>query len=80
MKRVATETGVVRVPVVVEMVPIEHHLVVILDEVRDVVVLNERIKFHLLHHPLKFFWNSLGLNIILHYNALVFYTKYVHFL
>ena len=36
----ATETGVVRVPVAVETAPREHHLVDILDEVRDVAALN----------------------------------------
>ena len=44
MKIVATETGIVHVEVVVEMVPVENHLVVILDEVRNVIVLNERIE------------------------------------
>lgn len=83
MKKVATERRVVRVPVVVEMVPIQHHLVVVLDEIRDVVILDERIECHLFHHPLKFFLNSLGLNIfciVSHHNAPTFYTKYLHFL
>jgi hypothetical protein len=56
MKRVATERWVVRVPVVVEMIPVQNHLVVVLDEVRHVVVLDERIECHLCHHPLKFFF------------------------
>ena len=55
MKRVATKTDIVGVEVVVEMVPVLHHLVVILDEVRDVVVLNECIEYRLCHHPLNFF-------------------------
>ena len=80
MKRVATETGVVRIEVVVEMIPVEHHLVVILDEVRDIVVLNECIECHLFHHPLNFFLKSLGLNFISHQNAPALYTKYFHFL
>jgi hypothetical protein len=80
MKRVAeTERRIVRVPVVVEIVPVQNHLVVVLDEVRHTVVLNERIECHLFHHPLKFFWNSLGLNIISHNNAPALYTKYFHF-
>ena len=53
MKRIATETRIVRI-VVVEMVPIEHHLVVVLNEIRHLVVLNECIECHLFHHPLKF--------------------------
>lgn len=55
MKKVATESRIVRVPVVVEMVPIQHHLVVVLDEIRHVVVLNERIECRLCHHPSKIF-------------------------
>lgn len=55
MKRVATERGVVRVPVVVEPVPVQHDLVIVLDEVRHVVVLDERIERHLCHHSLKSF-------------------------
>ena len=55
MKRVETERGVVGVPVVVEPVPVQHHLATVLDEIRHVVVLNERIECHLCHHPLNFF-------------------------
>ncbi|MCX6752524.1 MAG: four helix bundle protein [Candidatus Nomurabacteria bacterium] len=53
MKRVATKSRIVRVPIVVEMVPIEHHLVVILDEIRHVVVLNELYKMPSMPPPLK---------------------------
>ena len=49
MKRVATETGVVRVPVVIKMVPVEYNLAIVLDEIRHVVVLNESIECHLCH-------------------------------
>ena len=55
MKKVTTERGVVHVPIVVEPVPIEHDFVTVLDEIRDIVVLNERIKCHLCHHSLEFF-------------------------
>jgi hypothetical protein len=55
MKRVATKTGVVRVPVVVEPVPVQHDLSIVLDEIRHVIVLNEHIECHLCHHPLKYF-------------------------
>ncbi len=67
MKRVATQGRVVRIEVVVEMVPIQHHLVVILDEVRHVLALNERIECHLCHHPLNFFLKSSGLKFISHF-------------
>ena len=80
MKRVVAQSRVVRVPVVVEMIPVQNHLAIVLDEIRHVVVLDERIEYHLCHHPLKFFWNSLGLNFISHNNASAFYTKYFHFL
>lgn len=80
MKRVATESGVVRVPVVVEPVPVQHHLVVVLVEIRHVVVPDECIECHLCHHPLNFFWKSSRLKIILHHNAPALYTKYFHFL
>ena len=39
MKRFATKRRVVRIPVVVEMIPVLHHLAIVLDEVRDTVVL-----------------------------------------
>jgi hypothetical protein len=49
MKRVAAESGVVRVPVVVEPVPVQHHLAIVLIEVRHVVVPDECIECHLYH-------------------------------
>lgn len=55
MKKVATESWIVRVPVVVEMVPVQHHLAVVLDEIRHAVVLDECIECHLCHHPSKIF-------------------------
>ena len=80
MKRFATERRVVRIPVVVEMVPVQNHLATVLDEVRHIVALDECTECHLCHHPLNFFWKSLELNIISHHNAPAFYTKYFHFL
>lgn len=51
------QSGVVVVPVVVKPVPVHHHLVVVLVEIRDVevtvAVLYERIKCHLCHRPLN---------------------------
>ena len=38
MKRVATERGVVGVPVVVQPVPVHHDLVAALEETRDIQV------------------------------------------
>jgi len=72
MKRFATKRRVVRIPVVVEMIPVLHHLAIVLDEVRDTVVLYECIECRLFHHPLKFpqtTEKSSELNIISHRNA-----------
>jgi hypothetical protein len=58
MKRVAeTESRVVRVPVVVQPVPVHHDLAIVLVQVRDVevavLVLYERMECHLCHRPLN---------------------------
>jgi hypothetical protein len=54
MEKVATETVIVGVEVVVNVIPVQNHLVAVLDEIRHVVVLHESIECHPFHHPLKF--------------------------
>ena len=53
------ESRIVVVPVIVEPVPVQHDLPVVLDEVRGVQVAiavpNECTEFHPCHHP----WNTL---------------------
>lgn len=50
-----TKRGVVGVPIVVEPVPVDDNLAVVLEEIRNVevaiAVLNERMKCCLCHHP-----------------------------
>ena len=90
------QRGVVGVPVVVEPVPVHHHLVTVLNEVRHVEVAiavpNDYIKHHPYHYSLKphcslnssRFWRSWSclrwLRCFRYHNTLVPYTKYLHFL
>ncbi len=75
-----TQCRVRVVPVVVEPVPVQHHLPVVLDEVRDVLVAvavqHVCTECRLCHCPLNTQMGCIGFAI---YNRLTLCTKYLHF-
>jgi hypothetical protein len=75
-----TERGLVAVPVIVEPVPVQVHLAVVLDEIRHVEVAiaipNERAVRHPYHLPLEYSQGCISFGI---YNAPAHCTKYLRF-
>lgn len=74
------QSRVVIVPIIVEPVPVELHLAIVLDEVRDVqvtvVVLHKMYTMPSMPLPLDSSWDCIVFSIS---NARAYYTKYLQF-